>query len=117
MDRDLVSWLETEIDRLRRRHACFLREWAEAHELQALWTLSGNVLRWHVILEDVVEPDIDVEIVAEALIVRARPLSEHGGLLVSLLPVPSGFDLTRPQIRCEEGFLEIQVLRIEGGRG
>jgi hypothetical protein len=116
MGRDLFSWLEAEIDRLRQRHAGLLRERAEAQELQAMWTLRGDVLRWHVVLDDVAEPDIDVEIVSEAFIVRARPLSRREGLLVGLLPVPAGFDLMRPEIRCEEGFLEIQVLRIERGR-
>jgi hypothetical protein len=116
MDHDLISWLEGEIDRLRQRHAGFLREWAEAREMRALWTFGGDVLRWHVVLEDVVEPDIDVEIVTGALIVRARALSECGGLFVCLLPVPSGFDVMRPEIRCEQDYLEVCVYRTEGGR-
>ena len=107
---DLLRRVEEEIERLRRRHAEALRRTHEAQEATARWTLAGGVLRWHVSLEAVLEPDVDVEIEREVLIVRA--LSERTGrkLFLALLPVPSEFDIAHPQIRFESGYLEVRIV-------
>ena len=80
----------------------------EAREAAARWTLAEGVLRWHLVLEEVLEPDVDVEITQEVLVVRAQPQARRP-LLLALLPVPSGFDIANPQIRFERGYLEVRV--------
>jgi len=110
--------LEAEIRRLRRRYAPWLRELAGARELPVRWTLAGDLLRWHIALGDIVEPDVDVEIARRVVIVRARQADPRGGLWQGLLPIPSDFASAPVEIRCEAGYLEIRVGRqpARGGR-
>ena len=108
---DLVAVIEREIERLHRRYASFLREVPDSHELTARFSISHGVLRWHVTLEEVLEPDVDLEITGDAILVRARPASRTESLLVAILAVPSGFDLTRLRVRFEAGYLEVRVER------
>jgi hypothetical protein len=119
MDPRFVDTLEREIERLRRRHAVLLRELPATRELQARWSFGRRALCWVVPLADedeVLEPDIDVEITSEVLVVRARPQSDEHLTLLGLLPVPPSFDIRNPRIRYIEGFLEIRV-RLLGNRG
>lgn len=119
MESGFVETLEREIERLRRRHAVLLRELPATRELPARWTFGRRALCWIVPLDEedqVLEPDIDVEITAEVLVVRARPQSDEHLTLLGLLPVPPNFDIRNPRIRYEEGFLEIRV-RFLGNRG
>jgi hypothetical protein len=119
MESGFVETLEREIERLRRRHAALLRELPATRELPARWTFGRRVLCWIVPLDEedeVLEPDIDVEITSEVLVVRARPQSDEHLTLLGLLPVPPDFDIRHPRIRYEEGFLEIRV-RFLGTRG
>ena len=119
MDPEFVDTLEREIERLRRRHAVLLRELPATRELQARWSFGRRALCWVVPLaeeDEVLEPDIDVEITSEILVVRARPQSDEHLTLLGLLPVPSTFDIRNPRIRYEEGFLEIWV-RLLGNHG
>jgi hypothetical protein len=102
--------LEREIALLRRRYAALLRELPEAHEIAARWAAESSGLRWLVPLQDVVEADIDVEIVAHALIVRADRTWPEPALLLGILPVPRGFDAEHPAIRFIEQTLEIRIL-------
>ncbi len=115
MVEDLLRRVEEEIERLRRRHAGALRRTHEAQEAIARWTLAGGVLRWHVTLEEVLEPDVDVEIEREMLIVRALPERTGRKLFLALLPVPSEFDIAHPQIHFDKGYLEIRIVRSSGG--
>ncbi len=108
---DPWTLLELEMERLRQRHVTLLGEVAHAQEIHVRWTLSGGVLRWHVALEQVLEPDVDVEIAEQVLIVRARPLGESHVLFLGVLPIPRAFDGTHPRIHFEAGYLEIQVFR------
>jgi hypothetical protein len=122
MDERILQTLEREIERLRRRHALLLRELPVTRELRAHWALAREALCWIVSLEEedeILEPDIDIEITSEVLVVRARPQSDERLTLVGLLPVPPGFDVEHPSIRYEGAFLEIRVRRLddpEGGR-
>lgn len=112
VDADSFENLEREIERLRRRHEALLRELPATRELPARWTYGRHMLCWIVPLDvenEVLEPDIDVEITSEVLVVRARPLSDERLTLLGLLPVPPSFDSLHPTIRYEEGFLEIRV--------
>jgi hypothetical protein len=98
------------MERLRARYRTLLREMPGARELVAQWTFSAGVLRWHVAVEDVDEPDIDIELLADAVIVRAQPLATSERLSVSLLPVPHFFARVSPQIRYEDGYLQIRYV-------
>ena len=104
-----AGWVERDMEHLRRRCAPWLREIPSSKNLEARWTLSESVLRWHVAMEGVLEPDIDIEVTAEGFVVRALPALPDEPLLCSLLPVPPGFDVSRPRIRFESGYLEVRV--------
>ena len=109
MPDSLEERLEAEIRAIEKRFRSLLREWAEARPLAARWTFSGRALRWHVALEDVLEPDVDIEVAPPVYVVRARGRSDTR--YVSVLPVPSQFDAGRPRIRAERDYLEIVVQR------
>ncbi|MGE3164204.1 MAG: hypothetical protein AB7O52_04820 [Planctomycetota bacterium] len=105
-DRDLLDQL---IERLRRRHAAWAREFPNSREVELQWTLVGARLHYHVVLEDIAEPDLDIEITPEALVIRAMPSHREPALLLGVLPVPPSFDPMRPRIRFEFGYLEIEI--------
>ncbi len=115
MQPDVIEEIEREIARLRRRYAALLRERPDARELAARWAAETCGLCWFVPLADVVEPDIDVEITSELLVVRASRTWPDPAILVGLLPVPAGFDREHPVIRFVEETLEIHVRRVTRG--
>jgi hypothetical protein len=120
MDPEFIRVLERDIERLRRRHEALLRELPSTRELRARWTFGRRALYWIVPIDEedeVLEPDIDIEITADLLVVRARAQSDERLILVGLLPVPRGFDVRHPRIRYEEGFLEIRVRFLGKGAG
>ncbi len=104
--------LAREIERLRRKWTSVVRGEQESFEVPVRWTLSGAMLRWHVAFEDVIEPDIDVEILPQVLVIRGRPATRGASIQHALLPIPPGFDGERPRIRCEAGYLEICLHRL-----
>lgn len=106
-----IECLAEEIEQLRRRFASLLRYDPSAVEAPVRWTCAGVYLRWHVFLEEVVEPDIDVEIQPELLIIRARQDRPSRGRLQALLPIPTGFDPHSARIRCEYDYLEVRLAR------
>jgi len=106
-----LDWLRGEIQRLRRRYAPLLHEPPEAREAPARWTYGDRTLRWHVVVEEAAEPDIDVEILPELLVLRARIEAADHRLLQAVLPVPAGFRVEDAHIRCEYGYVEIRLLR------
>lgn len=112
MTTDALETIEREIGRLLKRHATLLRECSPDCELSARWILESEVLRWFVSFQqEVLEPDIDVEITTEVLVVRARPVADDKLTLLGLLPVPSGFAIEDPRIRYSDGSLEIRISR------
>ncbi len=107
--------IEREIARLRCRHASLMREAPGVRELISRWAAEAGGLCWFVPLEDVVEPDIDVEIASEVLIVRAFRRWPEPATFVGILPVPEGFDRERPDIRFTEETLQIRIRRLRPG--
>ena len=95
--------VDAEIDRIRQRHRSLLES---AREAPATWELHGHALRWYVILRDVVEPDIDLEILEDVIIVRAAT-SET--VRLSVLPVPAACRTDQPSFRFRAGTLEVRL--------
>jgi len=111
-----IDRIAVEIDRLEHQWNSLLRERHGSRRLPARWTFSRRALRWHVVLEDVLEPDIDVELLPDVLVVRARPQGHENLLLMGLLPIPPEFEAERARIRVARDYLEVVVLR-RSGRG
>ena len=110
-----IEEIEREIERLRRRYATLMREAPDTREVIARWAAEAAGLCWFVPLEDVVESDIDVEITSEVLIVRANRTWPEPAVLVSILPVPHGFDTGHPVIRFAEETLEVRIRPVHRG--
>ena len=110
-----VEELAREIERLRRLHLAALEEAAAVLEAPCAWEMAEEVLCWHVVLRDVLEPDLDIEVLEDALVVRAAVEGSMGMLRRAVLPVPRPFDPRRPAIRFEAGVLEVRILRVRGG--
>lgn len=109
------EYIAQEITRLERRLYGYSRETPEAGVLPSRWTLAGSYLRWHVqFIEEVLEPDLDIEITSHALIVRALSASETARVLLAILPIPENFDVQNPEIRCESTSLEISLKSVKG---
>ncbi|MHC4957648.1 MAG: hypothetical protein ACYTGN_04675 [Planctomycetota bacterium] len=104
--------VEQEMARARRRYAWLLMEVADAHEAPCTWELMEEALCWHVVLRDAVEPDVDVEILDQALVVRATVADR---LRHALLPVPAPFDAAHARIRFQAGVLEVRLYQQRGG--
>ena len=104
--------VETEMARARRRYAWLLMETADALEAPCTWELIEETLCWHVVLRDAVDPDVDVEILDEALVVRAIAADR---LRHALLPIPTPFVTAHTRIRFEAGVLEVRVYPGRGG--
>ena len=110
-----MSGLAREIERLRRRHAAVLAEVAAAIEAPSAWELAGGTLCWHVVLCDVLEPDVDVEMLEDAVVVRGA--AARGAMRLALLPVPPPYDVRRVAVRYRHGFLEVRIERGGGHAG
>jgi len=110
-----LDHLAREISELARRLRGYGEDVRVESVLPSRWTLSGDSLLWHVRLtEELLEPDLDIEIVTNALIVRARPSSGPRTILVSILPVPRMFDVHDPEIRYRSTSLEITLKPVKG---
>jgi hypothetical protein len=114
---EMIQEIEQEIERLRRRHAALAREASGALEVVARWTVEATGICWVVPLQGVAEPDIDVEITGEVLVVRADRTWPEPAVLVGILPVPGGFDPDHPAIRFIEETLEVRIRRAPHGAG
>lgn len=107
--------LAQEIERLRRRYASVFEDTPDAVEAASVWEVAEETLCWHVVLRDALEPDIDVELLGDAIVVRAAPEERTGCLRQTILPVPSPFDASRSVVRFDAGVLEIRVFMAEEG--
>ena len=109
---DFLAFLHEHIERVERRYRALVREYPQARELRRSWTVSERALRWHVVFDgDVLEPDVDLEILEGAIVVRACHATRGVPELVCVLPIPAGFDIDHPLVRCEHEYLEIRVFR------
>jgi hypothetical protein len=100
--------LASAIERVRRRYVSLLEQMPRSRPAPAAWRLEEHALCWHVVLEDALEPDVDVQVLADALVVRAADPPWQ-----TLLPVPFPFGLDHASIRFEAGVLHVRV-RLEG---
>lgn len=73
--------LRSEVDRVLRRYRHLLEE---ARRAPCSWVLEERTLRWHVVVGDALEPDIDVEQLPDILIVRARVGHEVRQALIAI---------------------------------
>jgi hypothetical protein len=110
MDDEQRQELDFEMGSLQRRYATLI---GQTRTFPAAWTATRSRLRWQVEIEDVLEPDLDIEILREVLVVRALCGTKSQSLAVALLPVPEVFDASRPVIRVRGGLLEIRLCRRE----
>ena len=109
------EYIEQEITRLERRLHGYRKETPEASVLPSRWTLAGGYLRWHVqFIEEVLEPDLDIEITSDALIVRALSERETVRVLLAILPIPGTFDVQNPEIRYGSNSLEVSLKWVRG---
>jgi len=103
MDREKIAG---EIEALRRRHRHLVSGCPEA---PSLWDVAERALLWRVFLADVAEPDLDVEVLAEVIVVRGALEREREPRRQALLPLPAGFARQTPRMRFVSGVLEIRV--------
>ena len=109
------EYIAQEITKLERRLYGYSKETPEASVLPSRWTLAGGSLRWHVqFIEEVLEPDLDIEITSNALIVRAVSARETVRVLLAILPIPGTFDVQNPEIHYESTSLEISLKWVKG---
>lgn len=111
---DLCDIIARQIDELEKKLQSVFRH--ERHELilPSQWIYAGGILSWHVgLIEEVLEPDLDIEITSVAIIVRARSARDHSKILLGVLPVPEQFDYCNPDICFKLDSLEIRLSRIE----
>ena len=94
--------LRSEVERLLRCHGHLV---AEATRAPVSWVLEERTLRWHVVVGDALEPDIDIEELPELLIVRARVGRE---IRHALVPVPRPFRGTTPRCVLRSQLFEIR---------
>ena len=103
--------IENEVLRLRRAHQFLLDEMVGCCEAATLWEIVDETLQWRVFLGDVLEPDVDVEVLHDVLVVRAAhdvagPPSRH-----AVLPVPAPFSVCHRSVYFVAGVLEIRIER------
>jgi len=106
---DQTEAVAREIERLRRRHHYLLAETHESLEAPCRWELVGHALLWRVFLDDVLEPDLDVEILAEVIVVRGTLDLGERPARHALLPIPAPFASQQPTLRFLSGVLEIRI--------
>jgi len=100
--------LAREIERLRRLYAPLVfGDLPGAREAPAAFDVERRALCWHVVLRDVLEPDVDVEVLEDALVVRAR--LEERSFRIALCPVPHPFDARRARLRFLGEVLEVRI--------
>jgi len=93
-----------EIDRVRSR---YLRMLEIDEEPPITWDLRGGSLCWYVVLHDALEPDVDVEILEDAAIVRAVAGTR---VFQGVLAIPSALEPDVGGIRFRESVLEVRLV-------
>ena len=108
---DERTHIADEVRRLHRAHHFLLDEIEGCTEAPTLWELVDHALLWRVFLGDVLEPDVDVEILHQVIVVRGA--QDLGGppRCHALLPVPAAFSVRRRRLDFVSGVLEIRIER------
>lgn len=107
--------LAREIEKQLRCYQALVRAEADARLQPAQWMFSRDALHWHVAFtEEVLEPDLDIEVTTGACIIRARSAIPPARTLLCVLPVPDEFDASRAEIRFALDSLEIRIERNQG---
>jgi len=74
---DTFSAIARQIEEIEKQLGNLLRDAQADDVLPVRWSFCAGVLCWHVqLVEEVLEPDIDIEITSVALIIRARSARE-----------------------------------------
>ena len=95
--------IEPEIARIYRRHR---RRVAGSISVHTTWEILDDSLCWYVMLRDVLEPDIDLEVLPDVVIVRALAGSS---LCHALVPVPEHYRFEARNVRMRSSTLEIHL--------
>ena len=104
--------IRREIRQLRERHRALVGDQRGA---PTSWEADESTLCWHVVLHEVLEPDIDIELLDEVLIVRARRDSgpdagSDAGVCEVLLPVPASYRPASPRCVYRSEVLEVRFV-------
>jgi hypothetical protein len=94
--------LRAEVERLMRRYRHLV---AGTHRAPCSWVLEERTLRWHIVVGDALEPDIDVEQLPDVLVVRAQVGRE---VHEALIPVPDPFRGAAPRCVLRSQLFEIR---------
>jgi hypothetical protein len=107
------TWLELVSEEIRRLERVLeaVVEPEGARRAPATWEADERTLSWHVVLEGALEPDIDVEVLPRALVVRVLAASAERPTRASLLPIPEAYDPPTVTVRFEPGVLHVVVRR------
>ena len=96
------SALRSEVERVLRRYRHLLEE---SRPAPCGWVLEERTLRWHVVVGEALEPDIDVEELPDLLVVRARVGRE---VRQALVPIPDPFRGKAPRCVLRSQLFEIR---------
>jgi len=91
------------IERVRQRYRALLEERPEA---PSTWELRRDSLRFYVVLAEADEPDVDVELLEDALVVRAAAGRD---VVHCLVPVPRPYRAHERSFLFRSGTLEIRL--------
>jgi hypothetical protein len=96
--------IAAEIERVRRRYLSLLETEREA---PSTWELHGDAICWYVVLLDAFEPDIDVEVLEDVVIVRAP--ADGDAIRHCVLPIPASYRPDARSFRLRAGTLEVRL--------
>jgi HSP20 family molecular chaperone IbpA len=109
MDGSILERWRREIDAARARAAELLDESEVAAELPARWVVTEDAVVWWIETGEVDEPDVDLEDVGRALVVRVRRRGEPAIARV-LLPTPSDWVVEAIAVDFRDGGLEVRLV-------
>jgi len=96
--------IAAEIERLHRHYLAML---GIDEEPPTTYELRESTLSWYVVLRDAVEPDVDIEILEDVVIVRA---AVGGTVFQGVLPIPVPLRPDLDAVRFREGVLEVRLV-------
>jgi hypothetical protein len=108
MNAFLAQW-QREIETARARVAALVEREEAASELEARWVLTEEAVVWWIDVGAAREPDVDLEDVGGAIVVRVR---REGAppLARVVLPLPSSLPIAAIAVEFRERGLEVRLL-------